>query len=199
MEQVRSLAGLLSSRAWQQRLPLSGTFELTPVCNLSCRMCYVHKTAAQVRESPRPMLTLAQWQEIGARALDAGSLYLLLTGGEPMLWPGFRQLYDFLHRRGAILSLNSNGTLFDEGWISWFRDQPPARINITLYGAGEESYGRLCGDPSAYGRVTANIDRLLDAGMHVKLNASMTPYNVEDMDGILAFARERKLMLEMGS
>ena len=27
--------------------PMSGTFELTSRCNLDCRMCYIHKRAAQ--------------------------------------------------------------------------------------------------------------------------------------------------------
>ena len=31
----------LFRKATRQRIPLGGTFELTPVCNMDCRMCYV--------------------------------------------------------------------------------------------------------------------------------------------------------------
>ena len=34
---------LLFARAGAQGVPLSGTFELTPRCNFSCRMCYIHR------------------------------------------------------------------------------------------------------------------------------------------------------------
>lgn len=76
-------------KAEKSGIPLSGTFELTPVCNFSCRMCYVRKTAEEVRNSSRPMRTLEQWLALAREARDAGMLYLLLTGGEPTIWPGF--------------------------------------------------------------------------------------------------------------
>ena len=37
-----ALTQCLFQKASRARLPLSGTFELSPVCNLNCRMCYVH-------------------------------------------------------------------------------------------------------------------------------------------------------------
>ncbi len=39
-----ALTQYLFQKASRARLPLSGTFELSPVCNLNCRMCYVRKT-----------------------------------------------------------------------------------------------------------------------------------------------------------
>ena len=38
----------LHSRAARAGIPLSGTFELTPCCNLACKMCYVRKPRAEV-------------------------------------------------------------------------------------------------------------------------------------------------------
>ena len=35
----------LHRRADVQGIPLSGTFELTPMCSMSCKMCYVRMTA----------------------------------------------------------------------------------------------------------------------------------------------------------
>ena len=31
----------------QKGIPLHGTFELTPLCNLNCKMCYVHLSNSQ--------------------------------------------------------------------------------------------------------------------------------------------------------
>ncbi|MCD7753498.1 MAG: radical SAM protein [Clostridiales bacterium] len=198
-ENDRSFTTYLNARARRDRLPISGTFELSPVCNLACKMCYVRKTPAEVKAHSRPILTLEQWKRMGDEALDEGLLFLLLTGGEPFLWPDFRELYGYLHRKGALISVNSNGTLITEDTVAWLTDHPPARINITLYGASDEAYRRLCGVDHVYRRVTEHIDRLLDAGIQVKLNASMTPYNVSDMEGIVRFAQERDLLLEVGT
>ena len=77
----KPLTSFLFSKASKSQIPLSGTFELSPVCNFSCRMCYVRKTAAEVAASPRPIMTLDRWLELARQARDAGMLYLLLTGG----------------------------------------------------------------------------------------------------------------------
>ncbi len=195
----RSLTYYLNSRARIARLPLSGTFELSPVCNLSCKMCYVRKTPQEVAAHHRPLLTLDQWKAIADEAFDGGMLFLLLTGGEPFLWPRFRELYEYLAQKGFVLSINSNGTLITEEAVSWLRKNPPSRINVTLYGAGDEAYERLCGAKNMFSRVRDNIDRLLAAGIPVKLNASMTPENVSDMEKIVEFARSRDLVLSVGT
>lgn len=195
-ENTRPLTTYLTAKARRARIPLSGTFELSPVCNLDCKMCYVRKTAGEVAAHDRPILTLEQWKQIADDAYNAGMLFLLLTGGEPFLWPDFRALYTYLIDKGFALSINTNGTLITDATVAWLREKPPVRLNITLYGASDEAYERLCGVKGMYTRVRENIDRLLAAGISVKLNASMTPYNVADMAGIVEFARERDLLVE---
>ena len=37
----------LYARATAAGTPLSGTFELSPLCNLNCRMCYARLSATQ--------------------------------------------------------------------------------------------------------------------------------------------------------
>ena len=34
----------------RNRVPLTGAFELSPICNFSCRMCYVRKTPEEVKD-----------------------------------------------------------------------------------------------------------------------------------------------------
>ena len=46
----------LYRKASAARIPLSGSFELTPVCNMSCKMCYVRMTRQQ-QESIAPLHT----------------------------------------------------------------------------------------------------------------------------------------------
>lgn len=62
-------------------------------------------------------------------------LFLLLTGGEPLLYPGFWTLYAKLKRMGFILAVNTNGTMIDEDWADFLAAHKPRRVNITLYGA----------------------------------------------------------------
>ena len=189
------LTNLLYHKATKLRLPLSGTFELSPVCNFACRMCYVRKTTGQVAASPRPILTLEQWLKIAQEARDSGTLYLLLTGGEPLLWPDFWTLYEELIRMGFLVSINTNGSLIDDQAVARFRAMPPHRINLTLYGANDETYRSLCGVDGVFSKVDRAITTLKDAGIVLKLNGSFTPYNISDMDQLIRYAQQRSLIL----
>ena len=195
----RPLTDYLYAKACRMRIPLNGTFELSPVCNFSCRMCYVRKTQKEVQSSSRKILTLDDWRRIAREARQAGMLELLLTGGEPLLWPDFWTLYEELVDMGFLISINTNGSLIDGEAVARFRKRPPHRINLTLYGAGDASYRRLCGIDGVYTRVDSAIRGLVDAGITVKLNCSLTPDNAEDLDRIVDYARERGTMLSVST
>lgn len=64
------------------------------------------------------------------------------------------------------------------------KETPPVRINITLYGASDETYARLCGNPQGVTQVTRAIRLLKGAGISVKINCSLTPYNADDLEGL---------------
>lgn len=201
MRETRSVSPMrlteyMYSKAGMAKIPIGGTFELSPVCNFSCRMCYVRKTAKEVAESPRPILTLERWLSIAREARDQGTLYLLLTGGEPFLWPDFWPLYEQLVQMGFLVSINTNGSLIDAAAMERLKCYPPRRINITLYGASDATYEALCRTKGVFTRVRQAIEGLQDAGILVKLNGTLTPSNVCDLDALVAYAESRKLILE---
>ena len=193
------LTELLYRKASGRLLPLSGTFELTPVCNFACRMCYVRMTPGQVKCHSRPILTLEDWRRIAREAREQGMLYLLLTGGEPFLWPDFRTLYEELVDMGFLISINTNGSLIDADTIRWLRRRPPKRINITLYGASDATYERLCLARGVFDRVDQAIRGLKEAGINVKLNCSLTPHNEADLDRMLDYAEQNDVVIDVTS
>lgn len=189
---------LLFAKAAEKGIPLSGSFELTSRCNLDCKMCYIHKRAndAKVLADEK---TTEEWIAIAKDFCKAGTLLLLLTGGEPLLRPDFKEIYSACRHMGLMVSVNTNGTLIDEDMVEFFKKDPPMRVNITLYGASAETYGALCGDPLAYEKVKRAILALKDAGIMVKVNFSVTPYNWKDAEAVYAFTKEHKLALQATS
>lgn len=178
----------LYSKAARQRIPLGGTFELSPVCNFSCHMCYVRKTKAELARLGKREITADEWIRMGKECRDAGMLYLLLTGGEPFLYLEFRRLYKALHEMGLLLILNTNGTLIDEETVGWLKDRAPSRVNVTLYGASRETYGRVCQNPDGFELAERGITLLKEAGIHVVVTSSIIPENKEDIQQIIEFA-----------
>ena len=138
------ISRMLLAKAVRGAVPLSGTFELTSRCNFSCRMCYVHNMQDS-GELKKRELTAAQWLEIAEEAKRCGTLFLLLTGGEAMLREDFAEIYCKLSVMGFRIVVNSNGSMLTDEILDCFRKYPPGRVNVSVYGASEETYRDLCG------------------------------------------------------
>lgn len=190
---MNTITDYLHRKASANAVPLSGSFELSPVCNFSCKMCYIRKTPQQIIKEGGSLIDWKDWLALAKDCREAGMLYLLLTGGEPFLYPNFRKLYESLHEMGLLLSINTNASLIDEEAIEWLKARAPVRINATLYGASRQTYGRICGNPDGYDKAVWAIRKLVELGIPVVINASMIPENAEDLEAIVHFGRELAL------
>ena len=182
----------LHEKARRLGVPLSGNFELTSRCNFNCKMCYIHSDNSRKKEEE---LSAAQWIAIGEQAVKNGMAFLLLTGGEPLIREDFAQIYMGLKKLGLMISVNTNGSLLQGDILEMFKENPPLRLNISLYGASNKTYRNLCGCAD-YSKVVTNITNAVEAGIQVKLNYSITPYNCGDMEEIFRFAGEHNLNIQ---
>lgn len=186
---------ILQKAAAAQR-PVNGTLELLPLCNMNCAMCYIRRDRSEV-ESGGGLRTAEEWIGLGEEMKKAGVLFLLLTGGEPLLFPDFQRLYLELKRMGMVLTINTNGTLLDEKWADFFGREKPRRINITLYGADERAYEELCHYPGGFERAMRGIRLLKERGVDVKINGSVTKENNKDVKQIYQIGRELEIPVHM--
>lgn len=196
LEGASSAERVLMYKAEQQNIPLTGSMELLPLCNLNCDMCFVRLSRGEMEARGR-MRTGAEWLALGRQMAAAGTLFLLLTGGEPLLHPDFREIYLGLKQMGMILTINTNATLIDEDWADFFAAHKPRRINITLYGAGDEAYEKLCHHPGAFSKVVRAVRLLRQRGVDVKLASSITPTNARDIPRMLRIAEELDVPMRM--
>ena len=179
----------LMERAKQQNVPMDGSLELLPLCNMNCDMCYVRLSRPEMERQGR-MRTGEEWLALGRQMVEAGTLFLLLTGGEPLMHPDFKEIYLGLKKMGLFLTVNTNGTLIDEAWADFFGKNKPRRINITLYGADEEAYCSLCHYAGGFEKVMNAVRLLRARGVDVKLAGSMAKGNAGDFTRMSAIAKE---------
>ena len=166
----REVRKFMSFKAREKNVPIAGSFELTPLCNLSCKMCYVHLSRDQMNGAE--LLPTETWKGIMTQAVEAGMMYARVTGGECTTYPGFKELYLHLLSMGVEVAILSNGILIDKSLCDFFVVHPPAGIQITLYGASEDAYERVTGR-RVFARVWDNVCRLREAG--IPLTIAVTP------------------------
>ena len=184
LEGATTVERMLLDQARRTRTPANGSIELLPLCNMNCDMCYVRLSREEMEAKGR-LRTADEWLEIGRQMKDAGVLFLLLTGGEPFLYPDFRRLYLELRKMGMIITINTNGTLINEDLAEFFGKYKPRRVNITLYGTDEETYDKLCHYPGGYEKTLRGIRLLREQGVDVKVGGSLALANQDDLDKLL--------------
>ncbi|OGO18573.1 MAG: hypothetical protein A2Z14_13100 [Chloroflexi bacterium RBG_16_48_8] len=173
----------------QLRIPLSGSFELTHRCNLRCVHCYLGPQEVQHKMRNREMTT-DQVRSIFDEITEAGCLYLLITGGEPLLRRDFSEIYRHAKENGLLVTVFSNGTLITDRILDLFDDLPPQKVEISLYGATAETYEKITNVNGSYERCLGGIQRLLDRQINVGLKTILMTHNRHEFFAMENLAEE---------
>lgn len=187
-----AISTYLHQKAREKGIPLSGTFELTSKCNFNCKMCYVHTDECNRKHDELPA---RWWIETAKQAVSEGMVFLLLTGGEPLLHKEFPYIYTELKKLGLIISINTNGYLLNGETAELFRKYPPNRLNVSLYGSNDGVYERLTG-VRGFSTVIKNVKNMISMGIDVRFNCSLAKENHTDMEGIFNVAKEMNLHIK---
>lgn len=188
----------LLRQAVQNGIPVNGSMELLPLCNMDCEMCYVRLNKDEMEQQGR-LHTADEWLYLAKEMKEAGTLFLLLTGGEPLLYPDFRTLYKALRSLGMILTVNTNGTLLDESWADFFAEQKPRRINLTLYGTDDDTYEKLCHYKNGYQKAARAIRLLKERNIDVKVGCSVVSKNKQTVQKIFSIGKELSVPIHLDS
>jgi radical SAM protein with 4Fe4S-binding SPASM domain len=174
----------------RQLRPLySFDLELTARCNNNCRHCYINLPANDINAEAKE-LTLGEIEHIADQAVEMGALWVLLTGGEPLLRRDFADIYMVMKRKGLLVSVFTNATLISQEHIELFKQYPPRDIEVTIYGDSRKSYEAVSRKPGSYAAFAHGLDALVEAGIRVRLKAMALRSNLEEIEAIAAFGRK---------
>jgi len=181
-EYSKRVDDFLGRKAWFDNTPFYGQFELTPFCNLDCKMCYVHLNKNQMNGA-KP-LTVDQWKDIINQAFDAGMRKATLTGGECLVYPGFDEVYIYLMSLGIKVSVFTNGILLDRDRIEFFKKYPPCEVRVSLYGSDNSVYYRVTGH-SKFDVVWNNIMLAKDAKLPIAISITPNRFMEDDAEQLV--------------
>jgi len=176
----------LGNRIAGKRIPISGSLELTFRCNLRCQHCYVSHGNNGIPGQQE--LSTSEIKSIIDEVVDAGCLWFLLTGGEPLVRRDFLDIYTYAKLKGLIITLFTNGTLITPRIADYLADWPPFKVEITLYGFSQETYELVTGIPGSHARCMRGIELLSERRMPLKLKTMLMTLNQHEIHDMQAFA-----------
>ena len=178
-----------AAQARVDRVPLTGMLEITSRCNLRCVHCYLGPQEEQHRKRAQEMST-AEVRSLIDQMADAGTLYLTITGGDPMMRPDFPDIYRHAKLRGLIVDVFCDGILVTDRMVALFRELPPSVVEISIYGATAETYERVTQVPGSFAKFLAGVRRLVDAGIRTNFKSVLMTLNKHEFPAMRAMARE---------
>jgi radical SAM protein with 4Fe4S-binding SPASM domain len=156
--------------------PFDAIFELTYRCNLNCLHCYCQGSENKGLELSR--------QEI-KRTLDelhqAGCIWLIFTGGEPLIREDFLEIYAYAKEKGFITGIFSNGQLFSRKIINYLAKSPPSAIEITLNGITKKVYEEVTQVNGSFPQVIYAIKLLKKAGLPLIIKTNFLKQNKNEI------------------
>ncbi|MDI3548202.1 MAG: hypothetical protein PWR10_1854 [Halanaerobiales bacterium] len=152
-------------------VPWTILIDPTSVCNLKCTGCWAGKY------SKSHSLEFETIDRIITEAKELGIYFIVLSGGEPTLYP---YLFDIFEKHSDVtFMMYTNGTLIDEEMADKMLKVGNITPAISLEGYKEATDERR--GEGVYDKIMAAMDRLRERGIVFGTSVTVTRYNVKEL------------------
>lgn len=160
-----------ASKALGCSVPYTILIDPTSKCNLKCTGCWAG--AYDKHDS----LSLDEVDRIVSEAKELGIYFIVMSGGEPTVWPYLSELCR-KHSDVAFM-IYTNGTLIDENMARWMREVGNISPAFSLEG-GRDTTDRRRGK-GVYDRIMKAMDNLSENGVAFGFSVTVTTENCEEI------------------
>ncbi len=175
MRMSQQIAAKLNTLTLERNIPVSITAELTRRCPLNCRHCYLPETRG--RAKPGTELNTAQWKNILDQLARAGGLYLVFTGGEPLLRTDLAEICRHAKKLNFDIRIFSTGLGLTEELASEIKKAGVSAFEISFYGR-PAAHDSITGLKGSFKASLAAARLLKKTGLGVKIKTPLMEVNV---------------------
>lgn len=162
--------------------------EITAGCNNSCLHCYTTSgpcTHTEAIPHERLLSVISEARQSGASAIQ-------LLGGEPLLYPKWRELVLKAHEEGfESIEIFTNATLVTDSDITFFKAKN-VNIATSIYAGTAEIHDKVTLNPGSFDQTIDNIKKILAAAIPLRISSVIMKENENEAENI------KKLCVELG-
>ena len=168
---------IILQRVCKQRILHSVSLELTYQCNLNCFYCY------NDRSKSGRMLSLDQYRDLLRDLAEMQTLFLMLTGGEPMVHPHFFEIAGMTREFGFVVRVRTNGHLLDQQTAKRLKlEVEPYSVDVSLHGATAAVHDRQTRVAGSFDRLLNNIRTAKEIGLRCECISTPTAWNEHQIE-----------------
>jgi mycofactocin radical SAM maturase len=167
---------------WPLSAPVNITWEITRKCNLKC----VHCLSASSHESPGE-LSFEECKNIVDQLAALKVFEINFGGGEPLLKGYFLPLLRYIHQKGIVTCISTNGTVLTNEAVACFTGSPLVNVQVSLDGATPEANDAIRGR-GTFRKIISGIELLSGRNIRLSINTVVTALNYAQLDQLKELA-----------
>lgn len=135
---------------------------ITNFCNEFCRHCFYPQ-----KRNLKHLDDLNLLERMLGEFADLGFISLLITGGEPLTNPLFKEICLLARKRRYLISIKTNGTLLDVDTVEFLKNLKPKIVEISLYSADSTEHDFITNLNGSWEKSLKAVKTLKLAGVKV--------------------------------
>jgi AdoMet-dependent heme synthase len=185
---------LLSTLQAKHEFPLTAVFVATERCNLSCPHCFVPHP---FKETDR--LSIAEVVELFDQLVEAGTLRLIITGGEPFLRPDMNEIIEQAAARRFSIVLKTNCGLLDKSAVEHLWKVGVSELSTSLYYDSPQKHDEFVGAKGSWQAVIDALEVFSSFGGICRVGIVVMNWNTERVIPLMNMCDERGWLYHVDS
>lgn len=161
-------------------IPLEAMFEVTHWCNMKCPHCYLQGI------HPRDEMRFEEIKMVLDELADDGVLFIIFTGGEPLIRKDFSKIITYAREKGFIMGLYTNGSLLSKNICTIISNLKFDFVRISLYGDNPDISDSFTKVKGAFHHTLKGIDYCRNEGINTIVQIVVTKHNFQLSHGQLS-------------
>lgn len=151
-------------------------------CNFHCQHCDIIRL--RDNEKKKRFFTPDDVKELSRQADEMGLAHLVITGGEPLVFPDFDDIVKAVDPQKFYITSDTNGWFLDEKRAKHLKSIGVDKIQLSLDSLSAKDHDEFRRKPGSHERCLRAIDAALNAGLNIIIQTVVTKQRVRSQEFI---------------
>jgi MoaA/NifB/PqqE/SkfB family radical SAM enzyme len=164
-------------------------FQYDYVCNFRCQHCDITKLQGKKKR----FFTINDVKELSRQADEMGLAHIVITGGEPLVFPDFDDLVKAIDPNKFYITSDTNGWFLDDAKARHLKEIGLDKIQLSLDSLSAAEHDAFRRKPGSHERAMKALNASLNAGLNIILATVVTKQRVRSQEFVdfLEFAKQK--------
>lgn len=161
-------------------------------CNYNCRHCYAHG----LENKSRQLLSFKEIIENIDICIKEGAIHFNIIGGEPTINFNLFSTISYIHNKGALVSLATNGSILTKEYVAKLKECKLDVVLISLDYLDTERQDGFTRTKGSFLKAIEAIENCKDVGLTVFISTVITKDKLQsnEFNRMLHFCKDKKIM-----